>query len=211
MTKWTKGDPKPENWPEWLKKADISWCYVEIGPVGYVNWLNRVWESGTWENGSWVNGNWVNGTWRSGNWENGTWFGGSWLDGFWISGVWYNGTWENGTWKSGTWLNGTWYGGIWVTGAWHNGTWVDGTWESGHQRKPRFAWSLDPDGLIRGFDGSTWKAQTAEEWQPLLEGMPKLKALEFNLIKTWQIEQQFQTTALLETSIWDHLSLVDDL
>ena len=206
---WTKGDPKPGNWPEWLKEADISWCDVEIGPEGYVNWLNGVWESGTWENGTWVNGSWELGDWLDGTWENGTWQGGHWENGTWVDGVWHSGTWESGTWRNGTWRDGvwhsgTWRNGTWRNGTWRNGTWRNGTWESGHQRKPRFGWSLDSDGLILGFDGGYWQSKTAEEWQETLQGKDPFKLAELEGLLTW-IRKTPKPTTLLEVSIWDHL------
>ena len=226
MTKWTKGDPYPKNWPEWLKKADISWCDVEIGPGMYVIWRDGLWENGTWHDGVWHDGTWTSGVWHSGvwhsgvwlegawrngfwydgTWYNGTWYDGTWYNGAWLDGLWYNGLWYDGTWKSGTWYDGTWYNGTWKSGVWKSGVWGNGTWESGHQCRPRFGWTLDPDGLIRGFDDNgLWASKTAEEWQPLLEGMSRDKVIEFEHLLLWWKAKSKTEPSGLETSIWDHL------
>ena len=218
MPKWIKGNPKPENWPEWLKKANIACCDVDIDSSGYVTWKEGVWEngawhSGTWRSGVWHNGTWVDGTWESGDWESGTWCNGNWDSGNWDSGTWRNGFWLNGTWHRGTWLEGTWYGGTWVTGTWHNGiwvdgTWVDGTWEAGHQRKPRFAWSLDSNGLIRGFDGELWDSKTAEEWRETLQGKDPLKLAELESLVLWvaAFKRSLAPASTNGPNIWDHLN-----
>ena len=90
-----------------------------------------------------------------------------------------------------------------MDGTWNSGVWENGTWESGHQRKPRFGWSLDPDGLILGFDGGHWDSKTAEEWQPLLEGMPRDKVAEFRALLYWN--SMLPPLNAKADTLWDHL------
>jgi len=132
---WNKGDPKPENWPRWLKEADIEWCDVEIkgSKVLWRNgtWDNGLWRGGVWKDGIWVNGEWRRGCWTDGHWKDGVWCMGTWGNGTWDNGTWDNGTWENGIWVNGEWMKGDWLGGLWRDGLWRDGLWRDGLWENG--------------------------------------------------------------------------------
>src|SRR5690625_352120 len=77
---WRRGDAYPEEWPQWLRDADIEWCRVEISEDGGVVWHGGIWLSGDWHGGVWRDGEWRSGHWRSGHWYDGTWRGGSWYD-----------------------------------------------------------------------------------------------------------------------------------
>src|SRR5690606_35685596 len=83
---WRRGDAYPENWPQWLREADIEWCRVEISEDGRVVWYDGVWNDGYWRGG----------TWHDGYWRGGTWYGGLWYGGLWRDGVWH----DDGTWRT---------------------------------------------------------------------------------------------------------------
>ena len=78
---WRRGDVYPEEWPQWLRSADIKWCRVEIEEGGRV-----IWHDGVWSNGFWCNGTWYDGTWCAGSWCRGLWISGEWRDGEWYDG-----------------------------------------------------------------------------------------------------------------------------
>lgn len=78
MTRWSKGDAYPSDWPQWLRDADIEWCDVDVAPSGVI------WHGGAWYGGKWYAGTWYGGEWRGGVWHGGDWRGGEWrcrLDG----------------------------------------------------------------------------------------------------------------------------------
>lgn len=88
ITLWHRGYAHPDNWPEWLREADIDFCCVEIADGGTVIWHSGVWLAGDWHGGIWRAGVWLDGRWHNGVWLDGSWYGGSWIDG---GGVWHSG------------------------------------------------------------------------------------------------------------------------
>lgn len=128
-TYWKGGDPYPEDWPEWLRKADILWCRVEIKD-GDVHWYEGTWRDGVWERGTWYSGSWHEGEWRKGLWIQGIWGHGRWLDGQWLDGTFRDGLWVDGVWHQGDFQCGKWMGGEWKGGIWHSGNWAGGEWGS---------------------------------------------------------------------------------
>lgn len=134
---WRRGDEIPDNWPRWLREADIEWCRAEVTD-GAVVWHAGEWRGGLWFDGRWYDGTWHEGTWHEGEWCGGTWHAGTWHSGIWHDGHWYDGTWHSGTWyegewRAGTWHSGEWHEGEWYGGEWHGGTWCDGFWHDGSQ------------------------------------------------------------------------------
>lgn len=98
---WRRGDAYPEEWPQWLRDADIEWCQVEVTKDGRVEWYDGVWGDGKWYDGKWHDGIWLGGFWHSGHWRTGVW----------CNGHWYGGTWCGGEWRAGTWCDGFWHDG----------------------------------------------------------------------------------------------------
>lgn len=88
---WRRGDAYPEDWPQWLRDADIEWCRVEISECGRVCWLSGEWHGGEWHGGTWHVGDWCGGDWRGGVWCGGRWHGGTWHNGTWFDGRWHDG------------------------------------------------------------------------------------------------------------------------
>lgn len=194
MARWDRGDPIPEDWPAWLKEADILWCEVEISDGAVI------WHNGVWQNGAWKDGTWQQGTWKGGIWQNGFWLGGLWYGGIWQQGTWENGTWLQGIWHAGTWKGGLWKGGLWKAGIWEGGTWRSGIWSPAPKRVegpsvPRFSGRLMVD--LRG--------QMHLDGLPI-EDTPQELANEAKLLRLYyELELQEGTKG---TSVWDHL---DDL
>src|SRR5690606_17253049 len=63
---WRQGDPYPDDWPQWLRDADIEWCQVEVTKAGRVVWRAGIWLGGEWHDGHWYSGVWHDGVWRDG-------------------------------------------------------------------------------------------------------------------------------------------------
>lgn len=83
---WRRGDSYPDDWPQWLRDADIEWCRVEIMEDGWVLWHDGTWHDGIWGGGFWHSGHWRTGVWCNGHWYGGTWCGGEWRGGYSVPG-----------------------------------------------------------------------------------------------------------------------------
>ena len=192
MPRWTKGEPYPENWPEWLKKADIEWCDVSVDSSGNVTWKNGSWHNGIWRGGAWLKGAWLNGTWESGTWHSGSWYDGNWYDGLWY----------DGTWHSGNWLNGNWYGGTWNSGVWHRGNWGGGNWASKSKVLPG-SQTLRLSNRLR-YDqtrGIIYRDYVVE-----LTDLPPELHLEYNVLRYWVSLVEASEESGLAVSVWEHLT-----
>lgn len=152
---WRRGDAYPDDWPEWLRAADIEWCRVEIEEGGKVAWHDGIWCDGTWHNGDWRAGTWRYGEWHDGFWYDGVWCDGIWYDGEWHGGEWRTGIWRNGHWRGGEWRDGAWFDGRWYGGDWRDGVWCNGVWHRGDWHGGRW---LDGGRYDGGWhDGEAWR------------------------------------------------------
>lgn len=78
---------KNDNWPLWLKKANIINPKIKIDSSGRVTLLRGIWLDGIWNGNYWKNGIWIDGIWNGGTWESGYWFNGHITSGYFDRGI----------------------------------------------------------------------------------------------------------------------------